>query len=138
MADAIKVDGLAQFVRGLKKIDADLPKALRVGFNDAAQIVVDYAQARIPVRSGRARDSIKVRSTATTVRVATGGTKAPYEPWLDFGGAVGKQRSVTRPFLKNGRYVYQALYTKEAEIRTAVEKALLDVCAAAGIEVEHA
>lgn len=135
MAEAIKIDGLAEFARNLGKIDSDLPKAMRVALNEAAQVVVNFGQARVPRRSGRARSTIRARSTRTAVRVAAGGRKAPYYPWLDFGGRVGRNRSVKRPFIGEGRYLYPALSERGQAIYDALEHALVTLVDNAGIEV---
>lgn len=136
MTEAIKIDGLAQFVRNLKKLDADLPKALRVGFNDAATIIVDYAKPRVPHRSGKAARSIKARSTSSSVRVSEGGNSAPYMPWVDFGGRVGRRKSIRRPFFKEGRFLYAGLNANYDKITDAVTAALLDAARSAGVEVD--
>ena len=138
MADAIKVDGLAQFSRNLKKLDADLPKALRIALNEAADVVVGDAKSRVPRRTGRAQASIKAQSTRTAVRVKAGGARVPYFAWLDFGGRVGRKRSVKRAFLKEGRYLYAAYFDKRdsGELQTVLTKALLDVVRQAGLEVD--
>lgn len=136
MSDAIKIDGLNEFVRNLRKLDAELPKQLRVGFNVAAQLVVDYARPRVPHRSGRAAGSIRARSTRTTVRVSEGGNRAPYMPWLDFGGKVGRRKSVHRPFIKEGRFLYAGLVNERERIHGAVVDALLTAARNAGVEVD--
>lgn len=136
MSDAIRITGLAEFSRNLKKLDADLPKALRVALNEAADVVVDYARPRIPKRSGRAQRSLKARSTRTEVRVSAGGNRAPYYPWLDFGGRVGRNRSVQRPFLKEGRYIYAGYFAKRKEFTEVLEAALLKTAEAAGVAVD--
>lgn len=136
MTEAIKIDGLAQFVRNLKKLDADLPKALRVGFNDAAQIIIDYAKPKVPHRSGKAARTIKARSTSSSVRVSEGGKSAPYMPWLDFGGRVGRHKSIRRPFFKEGRFLYAGLNANYDKVHDAVEAALLDAARSAGVEVD--
>lgn len=136
MADTIKIDGLAVFVRNLRKLDAELPKTLRVGFNTAAQLVVDYAKPRYPRRTGRAAGTIRTASTRSAVRVSEGGKRAVYAPWLDFGGKVGRKRSVSRPFIKEGRYLYAGLSAEREKIMQAVTDALLDAARAAGIEVD--
>lgn len=136
MPEAIKVDGLAQFSRDLRTLDSDLPKALRVALNEAAQVVVDYAVPRIPKRSGRAARTIKARSTRTQVRVQGGSARAPYYPWLDFGGKVGRRNSVSRPFLKDGRYLYAGYFAKRDEFSDVLTRALVGVAAQAGIEVD--
>jgi hypothetical protein len=127
---------LREFVRGLKQMDRELPKAVRLAFNDAADIIVQDARPRVPAQSGRARGTVKTRSTRTMARVVGGGSRAPYYPWLDFGGRVGRRRSVKRPFLKDGRYIYRAYDLHKNEFIETMRDNLLDVARSAGIEVE--
>lgn len=136
MADAIKIVGLSTFVKNLKKLDADLPKALRVAFNEAADVVVKDARQTIPTKSGKAKASVKARSTQTASRVVGGGNRAPWYPWLDFGGRVGKRKSIKRPFIKHGRYIYNAYFDNQPRYAELLEKALLDAARSAGVEVE--
>lgn len=141
MADAIKVEGLSQFVRAVKKLDSDLPKMLRVAFNSAAQIVIDYAEPRIPHKTGAAAGTLKAKSTQNAVRVSAGGKRAPYYPWLDFGGQIGTKSGKAhgnrgkRPFYTDGRYLYPALGAKRDQLQAASIKALVDTANAAGLEV---
>ena len=136
--EPIKIEGLNEFVRNLKALDAALPKAVRVAFNDSADVVVDDARPRIPRRSGRARGSVRSRSTQTYARVSGGGAKAPYYPWLDFGGSVGPAGSVRRSFFTEGRYIYRAYYDNVAsgQFERVMVRALLGVVESAGIEVD--
>ena len=134
---SIKINGLREFQRELKALDGDLPKALRVAFNEAADLIADTARPRVPRRRGRARGSVKVRSTQKAARVAGGGSRAPYYPWLDFGGAVGRGRGQKRPFLKRGRYIYDAFYRRReaGDFQDALSRSLVKVARSAGIEV---
>lgn len=136
MADPIKIDGLNEFVKNLKKLDSDLPKAVRMAFNTAADVVVADARPKIPRSSGKAKASVKARSTRTASRVVGGSARVPYYPWLDFGGRVGRNKSVRRPFLKEGRYIYNAYFANRARYAEIVEESLLDVVRQAGIEVD--
>lgn len=136
MAEPIKIQGLAEFQRNLRKLDSDLPKALRIAFNDATGLVIDYARPRVARRTGRAAGTIKAKSTRTKARVSGGGRRAPYYPWLDFGGKVGRNRSIDRPFYKEGRYLWKALVVKRDALQTALEGALIGVAEQAGIEVD--
>lgn len=139
MSDPIKIDGLSQFVANLKKIDADLPKTVRVALNQAADVVVFAARPRIPSRSGKARASVKASSLRDRVRVRAGGGKAPYYPWLDYGGEGRiKGRPTKRTFVKSGRYLYPTYFEKRdsGEFGTMLTTVLLDVVKAAGIEVD--
>jgi hypothetical protein len=138
MADPIKIDGLAEFTRNLKKLDSELPKAVRVALNQAANLVVGAAKPSVPARSGRAARTIRAASTRTAVRITAGGPRAPYYPWLDFGGRVGRKKSIKRPFLKDGRYLYAAYYAEKSSGRfqDVMSAALLDVATRAGLVVE--
>lgn len=132
----IQVAGLREFQAALKKMDADLPKQLRVALNAASQLVIDYAKPKIPRRSGAAAASLKVRSSQRAARIAAGGRKAPYYPWLDFGGSVGPGASVHRPFYTEGRYVYPGIRQNKDKIQETLETALADLARGAGLEVD--
>jgi len=136
MAQPIRVDGLNVFVRNLRKLDRAVPKTMRVALNDCAEIVIGHARPKIPRRTGRAAASLQARSTATAVRVAAGGPRAPWYPWLDFGGRVGRRHSVVRPFIGEGRYIYPSLREKGAEFEAAMSRALLDAAQSAGVDVD--
>lgn len=136
MAAPIMIDGLDKFVRNLRKLDKDLPKTLRVAFNAAADIVIQYAKPKVPQRTGRAAKSIRARSTAKTVRITAGGPRAPYYPWLDFGGSVGRKKSVKRPFMKEGRFLYAGLHAERDKVHAAVSAALIEAARAAGVAVD--
>lgn len=135
MTDAVKIEGLREFQRNLRALDRELPKALRVAFNGAADLIVDEARPRIPVRSGRARASVKARSTQTSARVVGGSRRVPYYPWLDFGGRVGRRNSVSRAFLPRGRYIYAAYDRRRPEFEDGMRDAIVTVARQAGLEV---
>jgi hypothetical protein len=134
---AVKIEGLSEFNAQLKAMDRNLPKAVRIAFNKAADVVVADARPRIPTLTGAARGSVKARSTRTAARVVGGGSRAPYYPWLDFGGRVGRGGSAHRPFLQDGRYLYNAYFRKRAsgEFVDVMSKALIQVAKSAGITV---
>ncbi|MES2211413.1 MAG: HK97 gp10 family phage protein [Chloroflexota bacterium] len=133
--EPIAVEGLRDFVRSLRALDSGLPKAVRLAANEAANVVVDEAQHRIPKRSGKAAKSIKAKSTRTAARVSSGGRRAPYAPWLDYGGKVGRNKSVERPFIADGRYVYPSFRANRSKVSDTFRKALARIAAEAGIEV---
>lgn len=130
----IRIEGLAQFSRALRKLDADAPKGLRLAFNEAAEVVVARVRPKIPKRTGRAARSLKAKSTRTQARVAVGGPSAPYYPWLDFGGRVGRRKRTVRPFLKEGRYLFPGLAESHRDVQAVLERALSGVVRSAGLE----
>lgn len=135
MSDPIKIDGLKEFQRALRDMDRDLPKQLRVILNDAVGLVIDWARPRVPSRTGRARASIKARSSQREARAAIGGRKAPYMPWLDFGGE-GKRpgRPSARPFIKRGRYLYAGLDAKRDDVTDVMSRGMTVLAESAGLE----
>lgn len=135
--EPIKIDGLAQFSRNLRKLDNDLPKALRIAHNEAGELIVNYARPRVPKDSGKAAGTVKAKSTRTEGRVTGGSARYPYYAWLDFGGRVGKNKSVSRPFYKSGRYLYAGLSSQFGDIMKVLNNALIDVAKSAGVEVEN-
>jgi hypothetical protein len=136
MTSRIDTAGLREFQAALRRIDADLPKQLRLVLNEAAGIIVDYSQAHIEVKSGRARASIKARSSQRSAAVSIGGARARYTPWLDFGGEGRiRGRPAPREFIKEGRYVYRGLRLKNEDITALLAKGLTDLASSAGLDV---
>lgn len=131
----VEVGGLAQLSRALKAIDNDAPKQLRLGLNDAANLLVDRTRPKIPTVTGAARRSLVARSTRTSARVGVGGKKARYYPWLDFGGQ-GRVagRPAHRPFIKEGRYVYPTLRQIRPAIEQVLQQAITTVIRNAGLQ----
>lgn len=136
MTERITTSGIKEFQKALRQMDADLPKTLRLIFNEAGQLIVDYDQAHMPSRSGRARGSVKARSTQRSGQVSIGGNRAAYVPWLDFGGeGRRKGRPAARPFIRQGRYTYVGLKIHHEDITTIMARGLTDLARAAGLEV---
>jgi hypothetical protein len=137
LTEAIRVDGLKEFSRALRRLDSNLPKALRLAGNEAAELVVSQARPKVPTgpgKGGHASSSVKAASTRTAARVQGGGTRYPYYPWLDFGGRVGRKRSVHRPFLKTGRFIWRAYADDKERIAAKLADALERVVIDAGLE----
>lgn len=131
----VEIGGLRELRAALKSADAALPKTIRLALNQASELVITYAKRRIPKRSGRAAGSLKVRSSQTRARVAAGGSRAPYYPWLDFGGHVGQHGATGRPFYTEGRYIYPGLRENRDKITETMESALTELARGAGFEV---
>ncbi len=133
--EPIKISGLAEFQRSLKAMGDGLPKALRVALNGAADIVLGAARPHVPRRTGRAAATLKARSTRDRVRVVEGSRRAPYVPWLDYGGGVGRNKAIKRRFIRDGRFIYPAYYENRDELLAALSAALTDVARQAGLDV---
>lgn len=133
--EPIKVAGLREFQRALKMMDGESQKKLRVVLNEAATTVARGAGRRVPRRTGRAGASVRAMSSQREARVMGGSNKVPYYPWLDFGGRVGRDRSVSRPFVQGGRYMYPTFSANRDSIYKALQKSLSDLAREAGLAV---
>lgn len=135
-SSTIKVVGLNDFRKGLRGMDRGLPKGVRTALNEVADVLIDATRPKIPHRTGDAAASLRAQSSQTTAKIAVGGQKAPYYPWLDFGGKVGRKKSVVRPFYKQGRYIYPTLAEQRENIETAMLKAMAQLASTNGVEVD--
>lgn len=132
---AVEIEGLSQLRRSLREIDKKAPRALRVAFNNAAEVIVSEARPKVPKGpTGRAKGAIKLRSSQSEARIAGGSKRVPYYPWLDFGGRAGRGRKMSRPFLKNGRYIYDAFFRKRQQFTDDLSEQLDGVVRSAGLE----
>jgi len=137
MVAKIQITGLRELQASLRQASKDMPKGLRVALNLASAEVIDYAEPRFPRLTGRAAGSLKARSSQREARVALGGRKAPYAPWLDFGGQGRVHgRPAPRPFLSGGRYIYRGVSERHERITEIMSTALADVARGAGLTVE--
>lgn len=93
-ADAVKVNGLADFRRELKTIDAELPKELRKTNLAAAELVAKDARTKANNQGGVARHvepSIIAAATQGNAKLAWGGSKFPMAAGAEFGSIRFKQ-----------------------------------------------
>jgi hypothetical protein len=125
---------LREYQRALKKIDRDLGPELRKGLNEAAEIVVRAARPLVPVRTGRAAASMKAGSSQRGAAIKVGGTKAPYFSWLEWGGRVGRNKSVARPFIPAGRTIYPTLRTRNDEVLAKLDEVIGRLAERAGLD----
>jgi hypothetical protein len=129
----VTVEGLNEFRRKLKDMDSALPKQLRMVLNESADVIVGDARPRVARRSGRAQNTVRAKSTQSKARVSGGGRKAPYYPWLDFGGQIPS--GPRRPFLSRGRYIYHAYFRHRDEFRGRLFDSITDLARDAGVGI---
>lgn len=121
----LKVEGMWEFRKALRSVDKELPRQLRKGFNEVAELVADEAASRVPVRSGALRDSIRPRSTQSEGRVVMGRSTVPYAGWIDFGGTIAPRGTdMTRDFRRNGRYLFVAADDLAPRVRKETQAVL--------------
>lgn len=135
MTTGVRVTGLREVQAAFRKVDADIPKGLRDELRPVAQMIAGESAAKVPWITGTAARSITPTATQRGAGISMGGARAPYMPWLDFGGSVGRNDSVKRPVIRGGRYVYPTIEEKMPEIVDAVEAAVVNAAKRAGFEV---
>jgi hypothetical protein len=113
--EVVKVYGLKELNRALKRLDVELPKNLKGRLKVIADHVADLVRARVPHVSGKLAS--KVRGSATT-RGAAVRVNLDYAGPVEFGGY-----PKGREFVKKGRYIFPAA---EAE-RSRIEEDLIHV-----------
>jgi hypothetical protein len=113
----IKIEGLVEVQRALRKLEPELAKELKTELASVARDVAQDAQSRVPTDSGRARGSIRAGADVKGPYVAGGKQAVPYYAWLDFGSRrpkSGRPRSVgpwkgTGAGPEKGRFIYPAI-----------------------------
>lgn len=133
--DRISIRGLRDFQAALKAMDGESQKKLRVAMNAAADLVTERARRGVPTRSGKAKGSVKSASQQRVAQVKGGGNKAPYYPWLDFGGQVGRKGTPERRFIDVGRFIYPAFSAQYDEVMAELQGQLVALARDAGLDV---
>lgn len=130
---AIRVEGLDELRKALRRGEDRLDKELGKAGKKAADIVAEAAKSKVPVRSGKAKSSLRSVVVRGGGGVRFGNARVPYAGFLDYGNKVfqgnkvGRGDTVDRPFLSEGRIVYPTLAAKRAEVRDAYEELVRDV-----------
>ena len=129
---AIKVPGLADFRRDLKRIDQVTLTKLRDEFVVLCGELAAEAKTLVPTGgTGRAAASIRAGVSGNTAYIAGGKASVPYYGWLDFGSRVPKTGQSRRsgPWKgsgkgpKGGRFIYPTIEKNHRKIETRAQAA---------------
>lgn len=119
---AIEVDS-ADLRRALRQIgDKGLTKELAQANKTAAQVVVDVALPRVPVRSGRLRAAVRALGSQKEGRAVAGSARVPYAAAIHWGRKRGGVIQ-GRPFLSDAA---EAASEKAADVYLEAVDGLLD------------
>lgn len=100
----------------LREVSDDIGDLVASLLEDMARDIASTAGARVPTRTGRARASYQARGMSLSI-----GEGAPYVPWLEFGGKVGRKGSVSRPYSPKGRYLYPTIAGEFADFEARID-----------------
>jgi hypothetical protein len=124
----VVVEGLRDLNKNLKVLSVEAQKEMAEALKVIASGVVDDVKSRVPRgKTGNAQKSVRPRAGAKGAGIAFGGGRAPYYPWLDFGGRVGRQKATVRPVIRGGRYVYPAIADNMETVEELVVDALNEI-----------
>lgn len=136
----VSVEGLDETLRALRKA-GDKMSAREVGQagKSAADIVAQRAKTKVPVLTGRARDSVRAAVVRGGGAVRGGKATVPYYGFLDFGNkphqgrGVGRGDSHPRPFIARGRFIYPTLDEEMDRVVETYEQLVSAVLRSAGL-----
>ena len=136
MAVTVKVTGVAEFNAALRRADKAAKEKLQAAGREAAGLVASFAEGRIERLSGAAARSIRILSATGATKVSGGDTNTPYFAWLDFGGRVGRKKSVRRRFIKSGRYIVPGYAENQEKINEILTNAVRAAFEQSGIQTD--
>lgn len=126
--ETVRVEGLADFQRELRKLDSKLPRELRVANLKAAEVVASDARSRAASLGGVARKtapSIKAAAEQRRSKVTLGGPRFPYALGAEFGSIQHTQfKPWTGSDSSSGYFLYPAIRGTRDEFMDAYEDAL--------------
>jgi hypothetical protein len=145
----VEIHGVRDLQKALKQMDTGMEKALKNEFLDIAESVASGVRSKVVKGpTGRASASVKARASNRGASIAVGGTKAPYYPWLDFGGSVGRGHQPGKPWsgairrdwkgvpVGKGRWLYPTITEHRDDIVDQTDDALERLARQAGFETE--
>lgn len=136
MKAAVEVEGLRELTRSLKRVERELGGEIRRAFNRIVNPVMSEARAEWPRSddSDHMADTIREGSTQAYAAVKAGGQEPGAFGFIEFGGKVGINESVSRPFDPEGRYLFPAAVRHERELAMEAERELGQLINRAGLD----
>lgn len=132
----VEVDGIEAMRVALVLLAHEADAQLDEVGNDTAEAVANRTRLLMPFGSaagGHAKSSIEVeRFPGLRAEVKEGSARFPYVGWLDFGGFVGRHRSVHRPWLERGRYLFPSWATVRPDVEPSMHEHLREACRRSG------
>jgi len=140
VASRIDVDGLKQLLRDVRKVERDLPKAMRRRLVPVSQMVLRGSQQRAQSLGGihahAARRGLRAGATQNTAWVKLLATREPTILGAEFGGG---RRRTTRQFPQwrgsgrdAGYFVYPTIRVESDDVIRELEDAARDLIRQAG------
>ncbi len=136
----VRVRGGARLMAELGVFGRSLPRVVKQAAREAALPVASDAKTRMPTgpaKGGHARSSIRVATSRGGVAIRGGGRRFEYYPWLEFGGRVGRRKSVHRTRIKAGRYLYPSLVANRPAIERNMNRLIVRAALSSGLNARR-
>lgn len=102
----VKIRGLDGFQHELEVSERRLVEGVRSLMSELARETADDARDRAKRGQLTGRSMNSIRTAGPVVRA---GDDVPWYGFADFGGRVGKKRSIIRTYIKGGRWLFPAV-----------------------------
>jgi HK97 gp10 family phage protein len=101
----LRVEGVDDIVEALQKADDELKKELNDLISEAAEIVFREADARVPIKSGKARNTLRIEVGTNKqgyfyANVVIGDGTGKEDPFYITFYELGTSRQPPRPFMR--------------------------------------
>jgi hypothetical protein len=132
----VYITGLKELRRDFQKFSPELQKLMGLELTRVvAGVLVPDIQAKIPMsdkRKRHARETVRAVAFQGGVGIRAGSAAVPYYGWLDFGGDLpgrgrGRDQTISRPFYREGRYIYPTIAEDSDDLTAAALKATDDM-----------
>lgn len=127
--DTIRIDGLKELGRALKKMEDGLQKEIPKVLKPIADRVANKAKGRINSKSGRLAASIRPYATQRAAGVRMGKKNIEYAGPYEFGGY-----PKGRPFISEGRAIYPTFQEEAPKVEREMVAALNGLIKRAGLD----
>jgi len=133
---AIEVQGAKKLIRQINQLDNGLKQELKGVFIESAAIVYRRALPKVPVRSGRLKDTVRKSATTRQGSVKAGNAKVPYAGPIHFGWPNRPNYNKEwfgGPIAPNP-FLYAALDERRDDVEFQFYKGLMKVARKAGLD----
>jgi hypothetical protein len=121
--DPIKITGLSEVQRNLRKLSSDALDLNKTEFLETnkrvAEIIINESKKYVPVRSGALAAAIRNASTKKSAKVRAGSAAVPYAGPIHFGWP---SRSI-----KPNTFLYEAIDARRAEVANRYAELVSDL-----------
>lgn len=132
----IEVSGVKVFQRRLAKMDDGTVAELKRVYVQSANVVYRNAMPRVPVRSGRLKETLRVSATNRSGSVKAGGKRsAPYAGPVHFGWPNRPNQAKEwqgGPIYPNP-FLYSALDARRSQVEEMFERGIVKLARKAGL-----